>query len=57
MIDIIVTPDTDKVVMSIEYSETVLRKKHAKKILEEWATLVKDALGESKRDGLNCTCM
>lgn len=57
MIDIIVTPDTDKVVMSIEYSETVLQKKHAKKILEEWATLVKDALGESKRDGLNCTCM
>ncbi|RPD66154.1 peptide synthetase [Lentinus tigrinus ALCF2SS1-7] len=57
MVDIAVVQETDKVVMSIEYSQTVLHQRHAKQILEEWAALVKDALGESKRDALHCTCM
>ena len=57
MVDIIVVQETDKVVMSIEYSKTVLQKRHAKQILEEWAALVKDVLGEPKRDALHCTCM
>ncbi|RDX56754.1 peptide synthetase [Lentinus brumalis] len=57
MVDIIVMQETDKVVMSIEYSETVLHRRQAKQILEEWAALVKDALGEPKRSALHCTCM
>ncbi|KAI0721073.1 peptide synthetase [Cerioporus squamosus] len=57
MVDIVVLQETDKVVMSIEYSKAVLEGRHAKQILEEWAALVKDALGEPKRDALHCTCM
>ncbi|KAI0748141.1 peptide synthetase [Daedaleopsis nitida] len=57
MIDIVVVQEKDQIVMSIEFSETVLDKAIAKQMLDEWAALVKNTLSEEKQDALCCVCM